>query len=166
MRGEKGLSIRVQVSCLVMKDSKIAMVKKKNRNSSVYNQFIPPGGHVELHEPLEAACIREVYEETGLRVDDLNLCGVVSFIAHTSDYHSVCFFFKTQNVAGDLKVMEPEKLTPHWIDLDSLRQNNHITDYHKAFLQEMIIENNYINAIVQWCQLDNHIEWSINNVNN
>ena len=35
-----------------------------------------PGGHVEWHEPFTDAIIREVKEETGLTVSDLELCGL------------------------------------------------------------------------------------------
>ena len=38
-----------------------------------------PGGHVEPGEPFTAAVIREVYEETGVTVENPRLCGVKQF---------------------------------------------------------------------------------------
>ena len=59
------MSIRVQVSCVAMRDNKMVFIKKTGREDlSTNNMLIPPGGHVELHESLEETCIREMLEET------------------------------------------------------------------------------------------------------
>lgn len=39
-----------------------------------------PGGQVELGEPLDAAAIREVKEESGIDVKDLSFCGIFQSI--------------------------------------------------------------------------------------
>ncbi|BBW98465.1 NUDIX hydrolase [Geobacillus subterraneus] len=152
--------IRVQVSCIALLNDKIVMIKKKDKTSAVHGYFIPPGGHVELHETLEQACKREMFEETGLIVDDLELRGV-SFIAHTSDYHSVCFWYMTRNVKGKLELKEPEKLTPHLVEIETLYYNKEVTDYHRAFIKEIVEKGNFLNGIVEWCKPDNSIKWSI-----
>lgn len=38
-----------------------------------------PGGHAEPGESLLACAVREIYEETGLRVSDLQSCGLVDW---------------------------------------------------------------------------------------
>lgn len=99
--GVKSLSspIRVQVSCVAVRDGNLAMIKRLDSGRATSGRIIHAGGHVELGETLEEACAREMYEETGLMVEDLKLKGVVSFISHTgSEYHSVCFFFVTHDV--------------------------------------------------------------------
>ena len=42
---------------------KILLVKHKK-----FNKWVQPGGHIEENETPEETAIREVYEETGLRV--------------------------------------------------------------------------------------------------
>lgn len=45
------------------KDKKILLVKHSD-----YDKWLQPGGHIELDETPEEAAIREVYEETGIKI--------------------------------------------------------------------------------------------------
>ncbi|MFJ7405872.1 MULTISPECIES: NUDIX domain-containing protein [unclassified Lysinibacillus] len=151
--------IKVQVSCIAIKDNKIAMVKKVNKNYSTFNQYIPPGGHVENFENLEDACSREVQEETGLSVSNLELKGVVTFKNYIKNTHSVCFFFLTNDVTGKLISNEIDKQTSHWINLTEVFTNKSVPIYHKAFLKEMLINNRFINGKV--ITKNEGVEWSV-----
>lgn len=46
--------------------------RKKDRSKGI----IFPGGHVERHEPIVDSVIREIYEETGLTIENPRLCGI------------------------------------------------------------------------------------------
>lgn len=152
------MSIKVQVSCLAIKDNNIAMIKKLNPAYKTFQKYIPPGGHVEFSEKLEEACIREVEEETGLIVSDLELKGVVTFLR--GDYHSVCFFFFAHKVDGVLVSNEPDKQSSHWVELDEIDNNEEVPGYHKDFLRFMLKDNKYLNARVEWLPPNGRVEWS------
>ena len=49
-------------------DKKILLVKHKK-----YNKWVQPGGHIEPDELPEEAAIREVYEETGIKIKLLGI---------------------------------------------------------------------------------------------
>lgn len=143
--------IRVQVSCIAIRDNKVALIKKITKDSGVvYNRLISPGGHVEQRESLEEACIREMREETGLQVSGLSIVSVVSFISHVSDYHSVCFFFRADRVDGELQTSEPEKMEAHWVDLADVPTHELIIDYDRTLIDHAAQGTGLLNARVEW----------------
>jgi len=76
-----------------------------------------PGGFIEAHEQPEAAIRREIREETGLELDDLNL-----FRIHTIRRHVEILFTATSN--GEAEVRSPrEILELGWFAVDALPEN-------------------------------------------
>ena len=55
--------------CLVDSDDRVLMVHDRLDLDRADSHWIAPGGGVEAGETLVEAAVREVYEETGLRVD-------------------------------------------------------------------------------------------------
>ena len=91
-------------------------------------------------------------EEIGLKVFGLEMKGVISFIKHVSDYHSVCFFFISKNVEGDINQNE-DNIYPYWIDVDDIQII--IPDYRKGFIGELLKGDNFVNAKVEWSLNEN-----------
>jgi 8-oxo-dGTP diphosphatase len=56
---------------VIIKDKKILMVLQHVERGDIVWNF--PGGGIEKDETPESACIREVKEETGLHIDELEL---------------------------------------------------------------------------------------------
>lgn len=61
-----------------------------------------PGGHVEPRESFVDSVIREVWEETGLTIENPTLCGVKQF-QNRENARYVVFFFKTNRFSGTLR---------------------------------------------------------------
>ncbi len=61
-----------------------------------------PGGRKEAMETPQAACIREMREETGLDVVSPLLSGVVSFFSPASRRETLCFYFTARSFSGRL----------------------------------------------------------------
>ncbi len=59
-----------------------------------------PGGHVIKNESIVDSVVREIFEETGLHIDNLKLCGVKQWFKN--DVRNVCFLFKTNSYSGNL----------------------------------------------------------------
>jgi len=65
---------KIAVNALVFNDKGEVLLAKRSDNGL----WCIPGGHVDLGETLAQACLRELFEETGLKADVERLVGVYS----------------------------------------------------------------------------------------
>ena len=87
----------------------LCMVSDGNGNVLVQDRRNPdwpgvtfPGGHVEPEEAFTDSVIREVFEETGLTIENPKLCGVKQF--RTDDHERyVVFLYRADRFTGQLR---------------------------------------------------------------
>lgn len=79
------------------------------RRVEPYGSWGLPGGLIELGESTELAAKREVFEETGIRVQDLNLVGVFSGdeehhikLKNGDEYYVTLVAYYSKNFTGNL----------------------------------------------------------------
>ena len=80
----------------VVRDSAGRVLLIRRKNEPFKGAYALPGGFVDIGETTEAACRREVLEETGLRVDDLQLIGVYSEPSRDPRGHTVSVAYTTR----------------------------------------------------------------------
>ena len=68
------------------------------------NHYVPPGGHVEFSEHLQAALQREISEETGLCTEDIEFLNVDELI--TGERHYIFVNYVCRKAGGTLKLNE------------------------------------------------------------
>ncbi len=99
---------KVAVNAVVFNDKKEVLLAKRTDNG----MWCIPGGHVDLGETLAQACLRELYEETGLRGEVIRLVGIYSdpqnslHIAQGSEWHTVRVSFLCKVVGGTMTASE------------------------------------------------------------
>ena len=69
---EKRNKLPISVQLLLEEDNNILLMKRKNTGYED-GKYCLPGGHVEAHEEIRKALIREIKEEIGIDVDIQNL---------------------------------------------------------------------------------------------
>ena len=84
-----------------------------------------PGGHVEPGESFVESVIREVYEETGLTVENPRLCGVKQFPMDGARY--VLLFFRANKFSGELRSSSEGEV--FWIPRDTLKNYTLAPDF-------------------------------------
>ncbi len=80
--------------------------------------YVVPGGHVELGEQLEEAVVREVKEETGLNVRDVEFINFQQFIydpAFWKKRHFIFFDFSCKTDSTDVQLND-EAQAHIWVD--------------------------------------------------
>jgi 8-oxo-dGTP diphosphatase/2-hydroxy-dATP diphosphatase len=104
---------KVLTLCLIVDENKILLgMKKRGFGEGRWNGF---GGKVEEGESIEEAAKREVLEEAGINVKDLNKKGVVNFEYLDTGKLMEVHIFKSCNYSGC--PIETEEMKPQWFDI-------------------------------------------------
>jgi 8-oxo-dGTP diphosphatase len=110
---------RLVVAGLIKNKGKYLLIKEKmvaeggprhlKGRESGRNLWIVPGGGVELGESLEEAVKREVLEEVGIKVENLEFLMFKEAVFPDFNYHTVIFFYQTES-DQPAKLIEPKIL--------------------------------------------------------
>ena len=100
--------------CMIKNKDKILVL---DRNDPVWPGLTFPGGHVEEHESFHDSVIREVEEETGLKIKRPKLAGVKQFYDQENHRYLVFFYIATK-FEGQVQESNEGKLT--WMTKEEL----------------------------------------------
>lgn len=92
---------KLTIMCMVYKDDGSFLVE--NRLKKDWPGLTFPGGHVEDDELIEDAVIREMKEETGLDVTNIEPRGYIEWNEFGDDVRHLAMLFRTKSFKGELK---------------------------------------------------------------
>ena len=102
--------------CYLEQNGKLLMLyRNKKQADENHGKWIGVGGKFEEGESPEECAVREVYEETGLRVKSLHLRGIVTFVMepYTTEY---MFFIHFRRLCR--RIIRPRQLSRRGAALD------------------------------------------------
>lgn len=117
--------VGVGFGVMIVKDGKILLGHRHEnpeKASSLLNgagTWTMPGGKLHFGETFEEGARREVWEETGLKLNKLQVIAVNQDLIETAHFVTVGLF--SDDISGEPTVCEPDEITEwRWFDLDHL----------------------------------------------
>ena len=138
--------------CMIT-DGQLVLVQ--DRKSKKWPGITFPGGHVEPNESIISSVIREVKEETGLTVSNLELCGIQNWTDPVEGNRYLVFCYKTSHFSGSIQASDEGEV--FWIDREDLK-NIHLADGFETMLD--IFEHPQLTENYYWFK---NGEWKVKN---
>jgi len=113
--------MRVELTNMCMVHDKETDRVVAQKRVKYWTGYTFPGGHVEVGESFAESAAREVFEETGLTVTDLECCGVIHWDNLDQDDHEqyLVYLYRTEHFSGELLETTDEG-SVEWMKLEEL----------------------------------------------
>ena len=143
---------------------RVLVQERLPKPSNPWSGLTFPGGHVEPGETVVASVIREVQEETGLTVSNLQNCGYIQWYNPIKQSQYFVFLFKTNTFSGELtgsvegsvkwmtlEEMLSGKLAPNMLKYLAVFQNENILQAYGISGKELnLVDNSGILADMEY----------------
>ncbi len=97
----------IGVGVIVMRENRVLLGRRRNAHGAGTWQF--PGGHLEFNESIEECARREVFEETGLRIQSPRRGPYTNDIFPDDGKHYVTLYVLAYCGSGEPTLREPDK---------------------------------------------------------
>lgn len=139
--------------CMIYDGDRILV---QNRNNPDWGGVTFPGGHVEPGESFVESVIREVKEETGLDIKNVQLCGIKQWTDKKKLYRYIVLFYSTNSFSGDL--LSSDEGEVFWIKKDELK-NYKLADGFDSMFE--VFDNDALSENYHWFENDC---WNMKNI--
>ncbi|WP_274648907.1 8-oxo-dGTP diphosphatase [Paenibacillus humicola] len=111
---QKEMKCDMYTMCLIVDGDRVLLINRPD--SRGFPGFIGPGGRIEMPESPAQGAIREVWEETGLRVKDLTFKGIDEYVNQDRNYRYIVFNYIAASFEGEL-LNDPPEGELHWVPI-------------------------------------------------
>ena len=119
--------------CMIYDEKGNILVEERCKND--WRGIAFPGGHIEEREAFLDSVIREIKEETGLDITNLEPCGVIHWVHRDRGDRYIVFLYKTSCFSGKLLDATDEGRV-FWVDKNeifNLKLSNNFDKYIPMF---------------------------------
>lgn len=109
----------VIAGCLIVRDNKVLMVKEAQKKC--YGKWNFPAGHVDAGENIMDAAVREVFEETGCRIELTGVLPICVVRNNINDEPRLMIKFTADIIEENIVIDESEILDVQWIEIDKIK---------------------------------------------
>ena len=107
-----------------------------------------PGGKIEIGESIVTSIRREVYEETGLKLNTVKICGVKDWYDKREKKRELVILFTSDDYSGEI-IPETSEGKVYWMSEAELKMAKLADDFDKLLevfkneeINEMVYEDN------------------------
>ena len=104
------------------------------------------GGKTHFDEDIHVSCIREIKEETGLDVKDVNLRGVIKTLLAGANSSWLLFIYTAKAIDNEFRSCDEGEL--RWIDCHDLMSQN-LIGFIREVLPHILSDKKFVEGIIQ-----------------
>ncbi|MCR5507494.1 MAG: 8-oxo-dGTP diphosphatase [Lachnospiraceae bacterium] len=149
--------------CYIINDDKYLMLHRVRKdNDQSHGKWLGIGGKFEDKESPDECLLREVYEETGLKLTSYRLRGIVSFISDIYETEYM-FLYTADGFTGDLQEEADGTVTPvidgkpvpcdegvlKWIDIDKV-PSLELWEGDRVFLKKLLETDDFFTLRLEY----------------
>lgn len=123
------------VATIVEQDNKLLMVEELSHSKRVFNQ---PAGHIDEHESIFDAAVRETLEETGWKVALDKFVGTYIYTAPENQVTYYRFCFSAHPITQVTTALDKDIIAAHWLSRSEI---NDLRDQMRSPLIQRCIKD-------------------------
>jgi len=128
------MNFNTGVGAIVQHEGKLLVIKDRFSIG-----FKLPGGHIDPHETIEAAMIREVYEETGVTVTFESIINIGHFLTGQFGEQNLYFVCTANVVDAHINIIDADEiLEAKWIDINEFLACEEVNVYNKTVVEAVV----------------------------
>jgi 8-oxo-dGTP diphosphatase len=125
------------VFCFLIRDGKILLIRRANEPYK--GQITVPGGRKKRGETLRQACSREMLEETGYILKDMQFAGILHAYRAGDKMEYLSNYFICRSFEGTLRASDEGELL--WVDIDASLFLSGIHPFYVRLLPDIVRGN-------------------------
>ncbi len=145
------VSVKNTTLCYLERDGKYLMLHRvKKKNDVNHDKWIGVGGKFEAGESPEDCMLREVFEETGLKVTSWRYCGIITFVFNRTESEYM-HLFNCTDWQGDITEYDGcSEGTLEWVEKEAV-PSLPIWDGDRIFLKLMETNCPFFSLKLEYC---------------